>query len=98
MQRKKFFQRVPRTENSPLNEGKKGDVCSKAILMDISQRKRLFDLEITRLGERNWRQSWVGTCVKSNTVSGAREGLGARCARSQLGSSCAEQAFRTSLV
>lgn len=82
MQRKRFFQQVPRTENLPLNEGKKGDVCSKAILTDISQRKRLFDLEITRLGERNWSQSWVGTCLKSNTILGAQERVGARCARS----------------
>lgn len=35
-----------------LDEGKKGDVCSKAILTSISQRKSLFDLEITGLGER----------------------------------------------
>lgn len=82
MQRKKFFQLVPGTENFPLNEGKKGAVCSKAVLMDISQRKRLFDFEITRLGKRNWSQSWMGTCLKSNTVLGAQEGLGARCARS----------------
>lgn len=73
--------RSPGLRISPLNEGKKGDVCSKAILMDISQRKRLFDLKVTKLGERNWSQSWVGTCLKSNTVLGAQEGLGARCAR-----------------
>lgn len=53
MDAKKFFQQVPGSENFPLDEEKKGDVCSEAIFTDISQRKRPFDLEINRLKERN---------------------------------------------
>lgn len=53
MQRKKFFQQVAGSENSLLDEEKKGDVCSEVIFTGISQRKRLFDLEIVRLRERS---------------------------------------------
>lgn len=53
MQGKKFFQQVSGSKNFLLDEEKKGDVCSEVILTGISQRKRLFDLEIIRLRERN---------------------------------------------
>lgn len=54
----------------PLDEEQKGDVCSEAILTDISQRKRLFDLEITGLGERNWGQNRGGGLSKIELIWG----------------------------
>lgn len=54
----------PGSEDFPLDEGKKGDTHSEAILTGISQRKRLFDLELVRLRERNWGQRGVWTCLR----------------------------------
>lgn len=54
-----------------LDEEKKGDVRSEAILTGVSQRKRSFDLEIVGLGERG-----AGTCVRLHSDLGAQQGLG----------------------
>lgn len=70
--KKDIFQQVPGSENFPSpDEEKKGDVHSEEILTGISQRKSLFDLEITGFGERNRDQGAAGTCVSLHSDLGA---------------------------
>lgn len=71
----------PGSEDFSLDEGKKGDARSEAILTGISQRKRLFDLEIVRLRERNCGQRGVWTCLRWHRDWGCSRS-GPRCVRS----------------
>lgn len=63
----------PGSEDFPLDEGKKGNACSEAILTGISQRKRLLDPELVRLRERNWGQRGVWTCLRWHRDLGVQQ-------------------------
>lgn len=59
--KKEILPTRPWSENFPLDEEKRGDARSESVFAAISQRWRLFDLEIIGLEERNWGQKGVGT-------------------------------------